>query len=302
MNWSRLFKILDNPVAKKIYVGFTYVCAVIPDKPYLKLLYRIRTGSSLDLKNPSTFNEKIQYLKLYEKKVDHSYMTDKVRVRDYVCSRIGEEHLIPVIGVYNRLEDIDIDSLPEEFVIKCTHDSGSVVICHGKEDLLNNRARLKNAQKRKYYLSGREYSYKGITPKFIIEQKLVNDETKGLRDYKFYCFGGEPRYLYISEGLQDHSTAAISFFDLDMRRMPFHRADYRELDYDPVKPAGYDEMIEISRKLSAGHPFVRVDLYEVDGHVYFSELTFTPCSGYMPFEPKEYDRKLGEELRLLDYM
>lgn len=298
MKSKAIIKLLENPIFKSLYILATYVCAIIPDGIYLRILYRVRMGEKLNLNNPVTFNEKMQWLKIYQKKNDHSYMTDKARVRDYIEKKIGKEYLIDTVGIYDSYEDIKFEDLPDEFVVKCTHDSGSVILCNSKEDLIRNKNKLKKALKRKYYLAGREYSYKGITPRLIIEKKLTNDPDKGLRDYKFYCFNGEPTYLYISEGLLKHSTARISFYNIDYSLADFCRSDYPRLDYLPEKPVNYEKMLDICKILSEGNPFVRVDLYEVDGKIYFSELTFSPCGGYMPFEPKEYDRILGEKLIL----
>ncbi len=297
-DWMKFHKITGSPGFKQFYAAFTYLCSIIPDRPYLKMMYRIRTGNRLHLNAPQTFNEKIQIIKLNEKYDNHSYMVDKYEVRRYISEKIGEEYLIPLIGVYEKYEDIDIDSLPEEFVVKCTHDSGSVVVCNGKEDLVNNRTRIEKALKRRYYLSSRDYSYKGIKPRIVIEERMHSSDGGDLRDYKFYCFEGVPTFLYISEGLQDHSTARISFYNMDFSAAPFKRTDYEPLQYAPERPSVYDEMCKVASILSEGLHFVRVDLYEIDGKVYFSELTFAPCGGYMPFDPKEWDKKLGEYLNI----
>lgn len=299
MNNRRLIKMASNSVIKRAYILFISICAVIPDKPYLKMMYRIRTGQKLHIEDPVTFNEKIQYLKLFEKDKGYSKYTDKYAVRSYIAEKIGEGHLIPLIGVYDSFDEIDTTSLPEQYVVKCTHDSGSVVVCDSRDELRRYRSQFRKALKRKYYLASRDYTYRGVKPRIVIEQKLDNDG-KGLIDYKFYCFDGEPMYLYISEGLQDHNTAQISFYNMDLSIAPFKRKDYQPLDHPPIRPKHYDEMIRIARTLSEGFKFVRVDLYEVDGVVYFSELTFAPCGGYMPFEPAEWDRKLGDHITLSD--
>ena len=295
--WHLFHIITGSRLFKKIYSIFSAACIIIPDRAYLSLMYPIRMHTRLNLNNPTTFNEKIQWLKLYYKDKDYARFVDKYTVRKFVAERIGENHLIPLVGVYDNVEDIEYEELPDEFVVKCTHDSGSVILCNSKQDLMKNTSKLKSALKRKYYLSSRDYSYKGIKPRIIIEHRLKNNG-RGLRDYKFYCFDGAPRYLYISEGLENHSTAHISFYDIDMRVAPFRRSDYCPLDYQPAKPRKYDEMIEIAKKLSEGFIFVRVDMYEVDGNIYFSEMTFAPCGGYMPFEPKTYDKILGSHIIL----
>ena len=250
----------------------------------------------LNLKNPQTFNEKLQWLKLYDRKPEYTMMVDKYRVREYIAKTIGEEYLIPLLGVWEDPEDIDFDALPDQFVLKPNHASGNVVICRDKRNLCQKETRklTKNWLKREYYWSSREWPYKNIKPKIIAEE-LIADQ---IVDYKFYCFNGEPKCLYLSKGLEDHATASISFFDLELKRLPFYRSDFRPFTDEPEKPENFAQMIEIARKLSEGIAFVRVDLYSVAGKIYFSELTFYPCSGYMPFEPEEWDYKLGEWIEL----
>ena len=294
-----LIKLMQNPIIKAIYIGITNICSIIPDRVYLKILYRLRTGQKLHLNPPITFNEKIQWLKINDNDENHSKMVDKYAVREYISEKLGEDYLIPLIGVYDNANDIDIEQLPKEFVIKCTHDSGSVFLCKKHEDFSPKiRNSFNKALKRKYYYASRENLYKGVTPKLVIEEMMHNSDGKGLTDYKFYCFDGEPRFLYVSAGLEDHTKAKISFYNIDLSDAPFQRSDYAHFDKIPNIPKCYDEMIMVAKKLSEGIPFVRVDLYEINEQVYFSELTFSPCSGMMPFEPKEYDKKLGEMIKI----
>ena len=254
-------------------------------------------GYPLDLENPQTFNEKLQWLKIHDpQRRQYAVMVDKLKARDYISEKIGSQYLIPLLGVYNNVNEIDVENLPEQFVIKCTHDSGSVIICHNKQELDESRKKqLKKALKRKFYYASREYALRFAEPKIIIEKYMSNGKD-GLYDYKFYCFHGQPRYLYVSGGLTDHSTARISFYNIDLTDAPFQRGDYLHFDKIPYIPKKYNEMLDIARKLSKNIPFVRVDLYEIEGSVYFSELTFYPCNGMMPFEPEEWDKILGREL------
>lgn len=294
-----IIKLMQISLLKKLYIFFTNICSVIPDEIYLKMIFRIRTGKKLNLKNPKTFNEKIQWLKLHNRDKSYSVMVDKYRVREYVADKIGEEYLIPLLGVYDDANDIVIDELPEEFVIKCTHDSGSVVLCKRKQDLtLGVRKKINQALKRKYYYASREYPYKNVRPRIIVEKMMHNSDGKGLIDYKFYCFHGEPKFLYVSAGLDNHMTARISFYNMDLSDAPFQRRDYQHFKRIPQIPVNYKKMVEIAKILSKGIPFVRIDLYEIDGSVYFSEITFSPCAGMMPFEPKEYDALLGRYIDL----
>lgn len=276
---------------------------LLPDRVYLKMLFRFRTGKRLDLKCPKTFNEKLQWLKLYDRKPEYTTMVDKYAVKEYVSEKIGEKHIIPTLGAWDAFDDIDFSLLPDQFVLKCTHDSGGLVICRDKNklDIDVAKKKINKALKNNYFWAGREWPYKNVKPRIIAEKYLEESgaesaEIAGLTDYKFYCFNGIPKYLYVSKGLEDHSTAKISFLTLDWQFAPFKRLDFAGFDSLPPKPTKLDEMIQIARKLADGKKFLRVDLYQVDNEIYFSELTFTPCGGLMPCDPKEWDRKLGDML------
>lgn len=266
------------------------------DEKYLKFMYWCFTNEHIDLKNPKTFNEKLQWLKLHDRKPEYTKMVDKYEAKKYVSEKIGEEYIIPTLGVYDSFDEIDFDSLPNQFVIKCTHDSGGLVIVKDKAsfDIEKARRKIEKSLKQRYYYFSREWSYKDVVPRIIVEKFMDSNTDEGLVDYKFYCFNGKVKCLYVSEGLEDHSTAKISFLTTDWEFAPFKRSDFRAFDALPPKPKHFDEMIVLAEKLSAGHSFLRVDLYENNDKIYFSELTFYPCAGMMPFEPKEWDRILGD--------
>ena len=273
------------------------------DEAYLKLVYRIKMGKRLNLKSPRSFNEKVQWLKLYDRKPLYTELVDKYEVRKHIDQTIGKGYLIPLLGVWERFEEIDFDQLPQQFVLKCTHDSGSVIVCRDKQKLNKEAAKLRLTRclKQNGYRFGREWPYKNVKPR-IIAEAFMDDENagSGLTDYKFFCFNGEPRMIYVSCGLENHATAKISFYDLQGNDMPFHRSDYEPLG-EPVKlPANFGEMTRIAGVLAkmVNCPFVRVDLYSIRGTICFSEITFSPCSGLLPFEPAEYDEKLGEWIEL----
>jgi hypothetical protein len=274
---------------------------MLSDKTYIKIAYFRRFHKFPNLKNPQTFNEKLQWLKLYDRNPIYTTMVDKHDAKKYVADIIGEEHIIPTLGVWERFEDIDFDALPEQFVLKCTHDSGGLAICRDKSsfDKLSAERKIKKSLKTNYYLGGREWPYKNVKPR-ILAEKFMSDEKNrnSLMDYKFYCFDGEPKFLYISSGLENHSTAHISFVTLDWEFAPYQRSDYANFEELPPKPERFDEMLEYCRKLSAGKSFLRVDLYEINDTVYFSELTFSPCSGHMPFKDKSHDKLIGDMLVL----
>lgn len=190
--------------------------------------------------------------------------------------------------------------MPDKFVLKTTHDSGTIAICKNREsfDLGLEKVKFETALKNNFYLYSREWPYKNVHPRIIAEEYMEDDKGEGLKDYKFYCFNGVPKYLYVSQGLDNHKTARVSFITMDWKKAPFGRADYREFETIPQKPQKFDEMINIAKKLSKGRPFLRVDLYEINGNVYFSELTLFPCGGLMPFVPSEWDRELGDMIEL----
>lgn len=292
---------------KRVHHLFLALCAKgllnwVPDKPYLKIRFRIATGGEkLDLKNPKTFNHKLQWLKIYDRKPIYTSMVDKYEAKKFVADRLGSEYIVENYGAWDRFDDIDFDALPEQFVLKCTHDSGGLVVCRDKNTLDREKARekIERSLKRNYFWSGREWPYKNVKKKIIAEKYLSDfDSEDGITDYKFYCFDGEPKFLYVSRGLEDHSTARISFLTLDWQFAPFGRRDFKPFESLPPKPQNYEKMLEICKTLSKDCPFLRVDLYECSGQVYFSELTFFPCGGVMPFKDKSDDEKLGQLIKL----
>lgn len=268
----------------------------LSDKAFIKLIYRLRMGKKLNLRNPQTFTEKLQWLKLYDHNPQYSCMADKLKMRDFVKSRIGEGHTTKVIGVYNKWEEIDFNKLPNAFVIKTTHDSGSYVICKDKTQLDKNEAKKKitRSLKRNYYKTTREWQYKDIKPQILIEEYL-NDGQSNLTDYKFFCFNGKCEFLYIMQEVSNVPTQVI--LDTKFNKLPFLMDD-EPSDIVPTKPAMLDEMIIYSQKLSRGTPFLRVDMYLVNNKIYIGELTFYHYGGYIPFEPPEWDLKLGKKIDL----
>ena len=273
----------------------------MPDEQFLKLIFSIAMDYELNLENPLTFNEKLQWLKIHDRKSEYTKMVDKFDVKQFVTETIGSDYIIPTIGVYEKFEDINFDELPNQFVVKCTHDSGGLIVCRNKSSFDKTAAKKKinKCLKRNFYNENREWPYKDVKPRIIVE-KYMEDKNSGkeLKDYKFYCFHGEPRYLYVSEGLEDHSTARIGFFDMEFKPAPFGRTDFKRFEIPPLPPKNFEKMKEIARVLSRNNVFLRVDLYEINDRIYFGELTFTPCAGYMPFDPPEWDRKLGDLIDL----
>lgn len=272
----------------------------VSDRFFLEFLYKMKYKKKIDLENPKTFNEKLQWLKLYNRNPEYTKMADKYEAKKYVANIIGEEYIIPTLGAWDKFEDIDFEKLPNQFVLKPTHTSGTVFICKDKNklDIEKVRNKMNKCLKRNYFYCGREWPYKNVKPKIIIEKCMSSEKQKELVDYKFFCFNGEPRFLYISEGLSNHSTAKMSFADMEYNMTKFHRKDYEPFKVLPPKPVNFEKMKELAGKLSKDIPFLRVDFYEIEGKIYFGELTFYPGSGYIPFEPEEYDKILGDMLEL----
>lgn len=276
----------------------------MPDDEYVKRMYKALRGVELDLENPKTFNEKLAWQKIYERKPLYTQLADKYAVRQYITDKIGSEYLIPLLGgPWDNADQIDFDSLPEKFILKCNHDSGGIVVCRDKTRL-NIEAVKQKLNKRlsvNYYYAGREWPYKNIKPCIIAEKYMEDERQKdGLIDWKFFCFNGKAKFIYVSQGLENHATAHISFYDLDGNEMPFGRSDFAPFDKIPYKPDNLGKMTELADALATdiGCPFIRVDMYEIDGKIYFSEFTFTPCSGVLPFDPPEWDEKIGSMLKL----
>ncbi|MGN0457142.1 MAG: ATP-grasp fold amidoligase family protein [Acutalibacteraceae bacterium] len=272
----------------------------MPDKAFLKMRYKSKFGKKLNLENPQTFNEKLQWLKLYDRKPEYTQMVDKYEAKKYVAERIGEEYIIRTLGVWEKFEDIDFDSLPNQFVLKCTHDSGGLVICKDKASFDKEAAKKKinKSLKVNYYLKGREWPYKNVKPRIIAEEYMEDAETKELRDYKFFTFNGVPKALFIaSERQKSGEETKFDFFDMEFNHLPFTNG-HPNASVIPNKPVAFDEMRMLAEKLSKGVPHLRVDFYEVNGKVYFGELTFAHWSGFMPFQPEIWDAKFGMELDL----
>ena len=294
-------KVIENPRLILLWsMGWVFPKLFwwLPDRSYLKVAYFIRMGKRLNLDNPQTYNEKLQYLLLHDRKPEYREMVDKATAKEWAARIIGEQHIIPTLGVYDKFDDIDFDTLPDKFVLKCTHDSGGVVICSDKSafDMKAARKRLNYRQRRNYYRVSRAWCYKDIVPR-IIAEKYVEHMGGGIPDYKFFCFNGEVKFMFIATERQGSEETKFDFYDLDFNHLPFLNG-HPNSAHVLKRPKMWDEMISISKKLSANLPHVRVDLYEIDGSIYFGEMTFFHFSGKVPFEPEEWDYKFGEYIDL----
>ena len=272
----------------------------VPDKPYLMLAFRANMGRWPNLKRPETYNEKLQWLKLYDRRPEYSTMVDKCAVKEYVADIIGSEYIIPTLGVWDRFEDIDFDALPERFVLKCTHDSGGLVICRNKAELDIGAAREKINKflKRKYFRVWREWPYKNVKPRILAEAYMEDGGTQELRDYKFFAFNGEAKLLFVAtERQKTGEETKFDFFDMDYTHLNIQNGHPHAL-IPPEKPEQFQLMRQLTEKLAKGIPQLRVDFYEVNGAVYFGELTLFHWSGMVPFDPPEWDRELGSWIEL----
>ncbi|MBR1802801.1 MAG: glycosyl transferase [Clostridia bacterium] len=271
------------------------------DKKYLNIVYENAFNKTINWNNPQTFNEKLQWLKLYDRNPEYTKMVDKYEAKKYVADIIGEEYIIPTLGVWERFENINFEELPNQFVLKCTHDSGGLVICKDKKEFNIDKARRKinECMKKNYYYAGREWPYKNVEPRIIAEKYMVEENSEELKDYKFLCFNGKVKCSFVCTERYSKEGLKVTFFDLDWNRMPFQR-HYPASEKPINKPINYEQMIQISETLSKNVPFVRVDLYEINNKVYFGELTFFPGCGFEEFTPEDWDKKLGDWIQLPD--
>lgn len=272
----------------------------IPDKLYLRIKYYFRMGKVLHLKHPKTFNEKIQWLKLYGRRPIDTVLADKYAVKEYITNTIGSQYVIPLIGVWNSFDEIDFSQLPDQFVLKCTHDSGGIVVCKDKSTLNIDKAKrvINHALKNDFYVFSREKAYKNIPRRIIAEEYKEDSKTKELRDYKFFCFDGEPKLLYVASDRQNaEEETKFDFFDMQYNRLPFTNGHPNSIVL-PEQPTKFEEMKKLAGILSKGIPHVRVDFYEVNGRVFFGEMTYSHLAGMTPFDPEDWDYTLGSWITL----
>lgn len=297
-----LRKVLTNPW--KIISFIVQRCKLfrntLPDKMYLGILYRGVFNKKINFENPQTYNEKLQWLKLHDHNPEYIIMVDKYEVKKYIENKIGEEYIIPTLGVWNTFDEINFDLLPDQFVLKCTHDSGGLVICSDKKKFDKKAAckKITKSLNTNYFFSGREWPYKNVKPRIIAEEYMVDESGYELKDYKFFCFDGFVKAMYIASDRQlPGEETKFDFFDMDFKHLPFTNG-HPNATHEIKRPESFDQMKELARKLSEGIPQVRVDFYDINGQIYFGELTFSHMSGMVPFEPEEWDYKFGEWIKL----
>lgn len=276
------------------------VCRMIPDKMWLQIKFVVRMGKFPNLNHPKTFNEKIQWLKLHNRKPEFSVMVDKYEVKKLIAEQIGEEYLIPTLGVWDKIEDVDFDALPNQFVLKCTHDSGGLVICKDKQslDLEKAKKKISSSLSNNYYWHGREWPYKSVKPRIIAEQYMVDESGVELKDYKIFNFGGEPKLIQVDFNRFVKHTKNIYDTQWNYQNVAINYPT--DPNVDIKKPECLDKMLELARELSKGIPFLRTDFYVIDGKIYFGELTFSPGSGFMKMTPEIFDLEMGSWIPLPD--
>lgn len=274
----------------------------LSDKKFLKAKYLKVFNKKLNLKNPQTFNEKIQWLKLHNRQPIYTELVDKSLVKKHVSDIIGEKYIIPTLGVYNTFDEIDFDKLPNQFVIKCTHDSGGLIICKDKSkfDYENAKKKIEKSLSRNYYYNSREWPYKNVKPRIIVEKYMEDKEKIVPEDYKLYCFNGEPKYIVVFHNRFDNSKKlSETVYDTDWNPQHVSFDNHFEIsDIIEEKPKCLDELLEITRKLCANLPQVRIDFYIINNKIYFGEITFYTASGFQPMIPESLDEKLGKLIDL----
>lgn len=272
-----------------------------PDSLWLRVLYRTKLHRNLNLKNPQKFTEKLQWLKLHDRNPLYSQLVDKYEVKRYVEEKLGGEYLIPTLGVWDHFDEIDFDALPNQFVLKCTHDSGGLCICKDKAmfDKRSAKEKLERSLSNNFYWWTREWPYKNVKPRIIAEKFMIDESGVELKDYKFFCFNGEPHYIQLDfDRFIDHKRNIFNtkweLQDVEIQ-FPLDHSRFTE------RPANLDEMLTVAKKLAGGFPHVRVDLYNIQGSVFFGELTFYHGGGFEEFRPQAWDHVFGDLLKLPEY-
>lgn len=272
----------------------------LPDKAFLEAAFRARFGRKLDLKNPKTFNEKLQWMKLYNRKPEYTMMVDKYLVREYVQEKLGEEYLIPLLGVWDDPDKIDFDNLPMQFVLKCNHNSGlGMCICKDKNnlDIAQVKNELRKGIEQDYYLTGREWPYKNVPRRIIAEKYMVDESGYELKDYKYYCFDGKVKIVMINSDRMSSEETKANYFDENYQPLDFVWG-YENAKIPPTKPEKFEEMKCLAERLSEGIPHVRIDFYQTPHGIFFGEMTFFDGCGFDAIEPIEWDYKIGSWINL----
>ena len=298
---KRKFKYIINPYgifSSVIILMDKTLKGIIPDTQLIKCRYYTNTGRKLNLNNPQSFNEKIQWLKLYGNLEQYTHLADKYEVRNHISETIGEKYLIPLIGVWDRFEDINFENLPVQFVLKCTHDSASIVICKDKNNFNFDEAKKKinKCLKYNYYYPTRQMQYKNIKPRIICEKYMEDEEGTDIKDYKIFCFNGHPKLIRVD--YDQHVNHKRNIYDIDWNYIPVTFRYPNDHSLIENKPDNLEEMLGLARVLSDNYPHVRVDFYIIKGKIFFGEFTFSNADGCQIFDPEDFDILMGSWLEL----
>lgn len=268
----------------------------LSDKSYLQFKYFAAFGKTINFSNPKSFNEKLQWLKVNDRRSSYTKMVDKHKVKDYIANKIGSEYIIPTLGVWDNFDDINFDALPNQFVLKCTHDSGGIIICKDKKsfDMISAKKKIEKSLCCCFFWMGREWPYKNVKPKIIAEQYMGEN----LNDYKLFCFNGIPKMTLVCSDRFAVDGLKEDFFDENWVHISVKRPGHENSNSIIECPKQYELMKALAADLSYGIPFSRIDLFEIEGKVYFGEITFYPASGFDGFEPNEWDITFGEWIKL----
>ena len=287
-------KIIED---RELRLKIINLLAFIPNKPYLKMVYKIKTGKKLNLDDPKTFCDKLNWLKLNNIHPEYTDLVDKVKVREYVNNIMGRDMFFPLYGTWDHYSDIDFDKLPDKFVLKCNHDSASV-------NVIKDKSRINHKELERFYEGrlkinpynmGREYPYKDVKPKIIAEKFMVPDGENDINDYKFFCFDGKPELMFVATDRSE--DCRFDFYDMDFNHLDIENI-HPNSDKPIAKPEKFEEMKELAAKLTQGFKFVRLDLYEINGEIYFGEYTFFHAGGFWPFYPEKYEKIFGDLINL----
>lgn len=289
---------LRKIINSKMRGNIMYALSFLPDKLYLRLFYFCTTGKMIHFKKPKGYNEKLQWIKIYDRHPEHSQLVDKLAVREHIKEVWGEDHLFPLLGYWKSFDEIDFSALPNQFVLKCNHDSGSTKVIRDKSALTKEnkdslRRHFDRRMSRDFFFAGREYPYKGLARYIIAEELMVNanDPEVGIDDYKFFCFNGEPKIMFVATDRE--TDCRFDFFDMEFNHQDIYNI-HPNADKTIAKPALFEEMKDIAAKLSQGIRQVRIDLYELDGKLYFGEYTFFHGGGFQLFEPEMWEKIIGD--------
>ncbi len=297
-----MYKQLKTLIKKpyKIITHFAYKGFLknMDDAKYLKMQYKLKFKKELNLEHPKTFNEKIQWLKINDRNPEYTKWVDKYEVRKIIADKIGEEYLIPLLGVYNSTNEIDFDKLPNQFVLKCTHDSGGIIVCTDKSKLNQGevKKRLNKRLKTNFYWSGREWPYKDVKPRIVCEQYMTDESGWELKDYKVFCFNGKPKYIEVD--YNRYVSHKLNLYDTEWNFIDAYLTSPNDKDVEILKPKKLELMLELAARLAENTIFLRVDFYSIEDRLYCGEITLSPGSGFVEFHPEEMDLTMGNDMVL----